>query len=625
MKIARTVALLFTTVMATCLTGIATTTVASAETCPEIELVWARGSGQQFNSAQLRRMNTELQKRLARSVDFRAYEVGTTDPGNPWGYPAVAVGTDDVSNSLGAFVSAGQGLAYGRSVNAGAKAAAHHVTQRHAFCPGTQFILGGFSQGAQVIGEALGNLGKAGEQVAFVALFGDPKLNLPEGKGAYVGNWLGDEPLIAPPACYGRQHSPWRREVPDCRTNTGSLGTRKPYLPATWSDRTGLWCNHDDFVCGASHFLWKNKTHTYFEEGGPIVEGAAEAITRLVSRIVEPEPDPDPEPDPEPDPGPEPAPGGDFDLGDFDTGRDLIGEGTTGLDVVFVLDSTGSMTSTIEDAKDYAATMADQVKELRGRVALVEYRDAGDEFVSRVRTDFTEDTSRLDEELGEIVADGGGDPPEALLHALMTAFNQLHWRDGATKAAIVLTDTSFHDPDVASGVTSEQVAARSLEIDPVNVYPVVPASAGGQYAELAELTSGQVVADTESTLEALDTAMTKLAERPVALLPLREYWAAPGLPVTFDASRSYAHHGKIESYEWDFDGDGTFEPKTTTPPRHVLVSPRVRRQHASRRPRHRGWARQHVGAGARPRARCAQRSIHAAVTGEVRAGGRHSG
>lgn len=346
--------------------------------------------------------------------------------------------------------------------------------------------------------------------------------------------------------------------MPDCTTDNGSLGARKPYLPKEWVDRTGLWCNDDDFVCGSAKFPPRLSGHAYDDEGGAIADAAQEAVTRLSSRLTK-------DAGPEPEPDPEPVGGGEFNMDDFDTGRELIGEGTTGLDIVFVLDSTGSMSSTIEAAKDYAATMADEVKQLRGRVALVEYRDAGDEFVSRVRTDFTDDTTRLDEELGEIVAAGGGDEPEALLHALMTAFNELHWRDGATKAAIVLTDTSYHDPDVASGVTTEEVAARSLEIDPVNVYPVVPTTAGGQYAELAKVTSGEVVEDTESTLDAIEVAMTKLAERPVALLALREYWATPGLEVSFDASSSYAHHGRIESYEWDFDGDGTFERTTTTP------------------------------------------------------------
>ncbi len=52
------------------------------------------------------------------------------------------------------------------------------------------------------------------------------------------------------------------------------------------------------------------------------------------------------------------------------------------------------------------------------------------------------------------------------MHALTTTFNGLTWRPGATKAAIVLTDADYHDPDLVDGSTSASVAKRSLEIDP---------------------------------------------------------------------------------------------------------------------------------------------------------------
>jgi hypothetical protein len=47
-----------------------------------------------------------------------------------------------------------------------------------------------------------------------------------------------------------------------------------------------------------------------------------------------------------------------------------------------------------------------------------------------------------------------------------------------------------------------------------------------------------------------------------AKLPINGYWAAPGQEITYDASKS---EGVIDKYEWDLDGDGTFDQTTTAP------------------------------------------------------------
>lgn len=47
-----------------------------------------------------------------------------------------------------------------------------------------------------------------------------------------------------------------------------------------------------------------------------------------------------------------------------------------------------------------------------------------------------------------------------------------------------------------------------------------------------------------------------------ARLPINGYWAGPGQEITYDAPSSL---GTIGTYEWDLDGDGTFDKTTTSP------------------------------------------------------------
>ncbi|WP_426990360.1 PxKF domain-containing protein [Pseudarthrobacter sp. Y6] len=65
--------------------------------------------------------------------------------------------------------------------------------------------------------------------------------------------------------------------------------------------------------------------------------------------------------------------------------------------------------------------------------------------------------------------------------------------------------------------------------------------------------------DGGDTKAALTTALTRLQERPVALLQHPAYWGPAGQEFTFDASASYSPNSSIVKYDWDYNGDGTYE------------------------------------------------------------------
>ena len=62
--------------------------------------------------------------------------------------------------------------------------------------------------------------------------------------------------------------------------------------------------------------------------------------------------------------------------------------GPTGLDAVFLIDSTSSMQNDIDAAKVFASRFSSRINAVNGRIALVEYRDRDDAFTARILSDF---------------------------------------------------------------------------------------------------------------------------------------------------------------------------------------------------------------------------------------------
>lgn len=120
------------------------------------------------------------------------------------------------------------------------------------------------------------------------------------------------------------------------------------------------------------------------------------------------------------------------------------------LDVVFVLDTTGSMGGLIAGAKEkiwsIASRMASGKPTPRIRVGLVGYRDRGDAYVT-TRFDLSEDLDGMYANLQGFQAAGGGDGPEHVGQALGEAVSLMSWsQDKKTAKMIFLVgDAPAHD------------------------------------------------------------------------------------------------------------------------------------------------------------------------------------
>ena len=110
------------------------------------------------------------------------------------------------------------------------------------------------------------------------------------------------------------------------------------------------------------------------------------------------------------------------------------------VEVVFALDTTGSMGGLIASAKEkiwsIASTMAATQPAPEIRMGLVAYRDRGDTYVTRV-VDLSNDLDSMNATLMDFQADGGGDGPESVNQALHDAVHKVSWSQDAKAYKVV--------------------------------------------------------------------------------------------------------------------------------------------------------------------------------------------
>jgi Mg-chelatase subunit ChlD len=110
------------------------------------------------------------------------------------------------------------------------------------------------------------------------------------------------------------------------------------------------------------------------------------------------------------------------------------------IDVAFCLDTTGSMSGLIEGAKQKIWTIVNTVNSAQPkpvlRIALVGYRDRGDDYVT-TKFEFTSDLETMYTHVRDFSAGGGGDTPEDVNRALNDAVNGLQWSQDPAALKII--------------------------------------------------------------------------------------------------------------------------------------------------------------------------------------------
>ncbi|MGB5259113.1 MAG: VWA domain-containing protein [Gammaproteobacteria bacterium] len=145
------------------------------------------------------------------------------------------------------------------------------------------------------------------------------------------------------------------------------------------------------------------------------------------------------------------------------------------IDVVFVLDTTGSMGGLIQAAKEkiwsIATTLASAQSAPEIRMGLVAYRDRGDAYVTRV-VDLSSDLDSMYATLMDFQANGGGDGPESVNQALYDAVHKMSWsqQGGTYKAVFLVGDAPPHmdySNDVKYPVTLRAAKEKGIVVNAI--------------------------------------------------------------------------------------------------------------------------------------------------------------
>jgi Mg-chelatase subunit ChlD len=170
------------------------------------------------------------------------------------------------------------------------------------------------------------------------------------------------------------------------------------------------------------------------------------------------------------------------------------------VDVVFVLDSTGSMGELIAGAKEKIWSIANGIVGQKPtptvRIGLLSYRDRGDAYVTKM-FDLTEDIDTVFRNLRSFEAGGGGDGPESVNQALDEAVNKMAWTASkqATKIIFLVGDFPPHmnyKDDTKYPVTCQTAAKSNIIINTVQCGS--EATTTPVWQEIAKLAEGSYMA-----------------------------------------------------------------------------------------------------------------------------------
>jgi hypothetical protein len=166
------------------------------------------------------------------------------------------------------------------------------------------------------------------------------------------------------------------------------------------------------------------------------------------------------------------------------------------MDIVFVIDSTGSMGGEIENVKSEVTGMTKEI--LAGkprpdvRFGVVDYRDKGDDFRTR-NLELTRNFDEVYKFINSIFAGGGGDGPESVNMGLEDAVYRMPWdKDRNTaKMVFLLGDAPGHEYPGEKGYKEIALHAKAAGITVNTIACRDWAEMVTEFKDIARLTGGE--------------------------------------------------------------------------------------------------------------------------------------
>ena len=204
------------------------------------------------------------------------------------------------------------------------------------------------------------------------------------------------------------------------------------------------------------------------------------------------------------------------------------------IDLVFALDTTGSMGGLIEAAKEKIWSITSNLAAAQPtpeiRIGLVAYRDRGDNYVTLVH-DLSTDIDSVYATLMELQAAGGGDGPESVNQALDDALNKISWSQDTNtyKVIFLVGDAEPHMdypnerryPQILADARKRQIRINTVQCGQDDATRV-------SWSEIARLGAGAYLqVDQSGSAVAISTPFdSKIAELSQALDETRLYYGS---------------------------------------------------------------------------------------------------
>lgn len=540
-------------------------TMAYSSECKDVSLIFLRGSGQNGGSLYLGEnkkfegvdlYNTESQsikffEELDKRINNQTKEFVSfhNQGGHQYGYKALDVSSmfDKASHNTKTTIRPN---AYYESMYDGSDALTQYIKKKVVACPTQKIVLGGYSQGAQVVGETLPRLSQNERQnIKYVAMFGDPKLNTKDNSAVF-------------------KKGPWVKGTVNRFVN-GILGARVQYIPDDMRDKTGSWCDIGDPVCAgrsiATNIVAKglydkfvDKTHSNIYQDKWIGQSVGDIMGKI-------------------------DPVNSADKNTFAPNEIFYKQGKRPVtDIVLIVDNALSMTHVLEKIRANSQQIAESLLKDKPdtQVSVIRYGNQSMPFYgstmvyAEVYGQPTNDVNNLANTIGNIHPWGSTNPYTTLFDALDVAvkLEQKTGRPGAQKQFLLVTNNGYGPLDhlvLDTSMTSTKIYNRMLELDPAIANAIVLPDLNGEYTALSDIqkvsssTNGQISQTTDQDIvPTIGNFSSVIDTSPVASISNVEY---ENNSILATAGDSYDPNSYINKYKWDCNADGQWDYEDSQP------------------------------------------------------------